>query len=149
MEKRRTMKKLNYGQAYRWGTEQLREADIAEAELNARLLLEFVCGTDRNTLLVHGERELTVIEDENYVNLISERKKHIPLQYLTGVQEFMGLEFYVNQNVLIPRQDTEILVEEAMRRLHDGMRILDMCTGSGCILLSLLYYSNDLSLIHI
>ncbi len=98
MEKRRTMKKLNYGQAYRWGTEQLREADIAEAELNARLLLEFVCGTDRNTLLVHGERELTVIEDENYVNLISERKKHIPLQYLTGVQEFMGLEFYVNQN---------------------------------------------------
>ncbi len=143
MEKRRTMKKLNYGQAYRWGTEQLREADIAEAELNARLLLEFVCGTDRNTLLVHGERELTVIEDENYVNLISERKKHIPLQYLTGVQEFMGLEFYVNQNVLIPRQDTEILVEEAMRRLHDGMRILDMCTGSGCILLSLLYYSND------
>ena len=78
MEKRRTMKKLNYGQAYRWGTEQLREADIAEAELNARLLLEFVCGTDRNTLLVHGERELTVIEDENYVNLISERKKHIP-----------------------------------------------------------------------
>ena len=89
MEKRRTMEKLNYGQAYRWGTEQLREADIAEAELNARLLLEFVCGTDRNTLLVHGERELTVIEDENYVNLISERKKHIPLQYLTGVQEFM------------------------------------------------------------
>ena len=72
---------------------------IAEAELNARLLLEFVCGTDRNTLLVHGERELTVIEDENYVNLISERKKHIPLQYLTGVQEFMGLEFYVNQRV--------------------------------------------------
>lgn len=143
MEKRRTMEKLSYEQAYRWGTERLREADIAEAELDARLLLEFVCGTDRNTLLIHGDREVTVKENDNYVNLISGRKKHIPLQYLTGVQEFMGLKFYVNQHVLIPRQDTEILVEEAMRRLHDGMRILDMCTGSGCILLSLLYYSND------
>lgn len=134
---------LRYEQAYMWGTEELRQAQIAEAELDARLLLEHVCGTDRNTLLAHGEREVTAQENGNYVNLISERKKHIPLQHLTGVQEFMGLEFYVNSNVLIPRQDTEILVEEVMRHLHDGMRILDMCTGSGCILLSLLYYSND------
>lgn len=134
---------LSYEQVYRWGTEELRQAQIAEAELDARLLLEHVCGTDRNTLLAHGEREVTARENEDYVNLISERKKHIPLQHLTGVQEFMGLEFYVNSNVLIPRQDTEILVEEVMRHLHDGMRILDMCTGSGCILLSLLYYSND------
>ncbi|MDE5932074.1 MAG: peptide chain release factor N(5)-glutamine methyltransferase [Lachnospiraceae bacterium] len=132
-----------YEQAYIWGVEELRQAQIAEADLNARLLLEYVCGTDRNTLLAHGEREISAQENESYVNLISERKKHIPLQYLTGVQEFMGLEFYVNQNVLIPRQDTEILVEEVMRHLHDGMRVLDMCTGSGCILLSLLYYSND------
>lgn len=137
------MEKLSYEQAYKWGAEQLQEAEIAEAELDARLLLEYVCGTDRNTLLVHGDREVSAEENDNYVNLISERKKHKPLQHLTGVQEFMGLEFYVNSNVLIPRQDTEILVEEVMRRLHDGMHILDMCTGSGCILLSLLYYSND------
>ncbi len=137
------MEKRSYEQTYRWGTERLREAEIAEAELDARLLLEYVCGTDRNTLLVHGDREVTADENESYVNLISERRKRIPLQHLTGKQEFMGLEFYVNQDVLIPRQDTEILVEEAMRSLHDGMRILDMCTGSGCILLSLLYYSND------
>ncbi|MCI8358518.1 MAG: peptide chain release factor N(5)-glutamine methyltransferase [Lachnospiraceae bacterium] len=137
------MEKRSYEQTYRWGTERLREAEIAEAELDARLLLEYVCGTDRNTLLVHGDREVTAEENESYVNLISERRKRIPLQHLTGKQEFMGLEFYVNQDVLIPRQDTEILVEEAMRSLHDGMRILDMCTGSGCILLSLLYYSND------
>ena len=134
---------LSYEQVYRWGTEELQQAQIEEAKLDARLLLEYVCGTDRNTLFVHGEREVTVQENESYVNLIAKRKKRIPLQYLTGVQEFMGLEFYVNQNVLIPRQDTEILVEEVMRHLHDGMRILDMCTGSGCILLSLLYYSND------
>ena len=137
------MEKQNYEQAYRWGAEQLREAGIAEAELDARLLLEFVCGTDRNTLIVHGDREMAAKESEKYADLISGRKSHIPLQHLTGIQEFMGLEFDVNPNVLIPRQDTEILVEEAMRHLHDGMRILDMCTGSGCIVLSLLYYSND------
>lgn len=67
----------------------------------------------------------------------------IPLQQLTGEQSFMGLDFQVNQNVLIPRQDTEILVEEALKELHDGYDILDMCTGSGCILISLLWYSND------
>lgn len=133
----------NYIQLYHWGAERLHKAEIAEAELDARLLLEYVCGTDRNTLLVHGDREVSTEEYISYVNFISKREKHVPLQYITGVQEFMGLEFYVNQNVLIPRQDTEILVEEVMRHLHDGMRILDMCTGSGCILLSLLYYSND------
>lgn len=137
------MERLSYEQTYKWGADALSQAQCEEAELNARLLLEYVCGTDRNTLLAHGEREVTTQEYDSYVNLISARKKRIPLQHLTGVQEFMGLEFYVNPDVLIPRQDTEILVEEAMRHLHDGMRILDMCTGSGCILLSLLYYSND------
>ena len=134
---------LHYGQVYKWGEEQLESAEIAEAKLDARLLLEYACGTDRNTLLIHGDREVSEKEYEHYVNYIAERKKHVPLQYITGVQEFMGLEFAVNEHVLIPRQDTEILVEEVMRHLHDGMRILDMCTGSGCILLSLLYYSND------
>lgn len=134
-----------YKNLYEWGMQQLKQAEIPEAELDARLLLESVCKTDRNTLLVHGQREVSPEEYECYVNYIVERKTRRPLQYITGVQEFMGLPFLVNENVLIPRQDTEILVEEAMRRLHDGMHILDMCTGSGCILLSLLYYSNDCS----
>ena len=67
----------------------------------------------------------------------------MPLQHITGSQEFMGLSFQVNDKVLIPRQDTELLVEEVMLQLHDGMSILDVCTGSGCILLSLLQYSNN------
>ena len=86
------------------------------------------------------------IEDgkmQDFLQLIEKRAAHIPLQHLTGKQNFMGLDFLVNEHVLIPRQDTEILVEEIMRDLHDGIRILDMCTGSGCILLSLLHYSND------
>ena len=94
-------------------------------------------------MFVHGDREVSHEQKEAYDKLISERARHIPLQHLTGVQEFMGLTFMVNANVLIPRQDTEILVEEAMKELHDGMEILDVCTGSGCILLSLLHYSND------
>ena len=133
---------MEYQVLYRTGKEKLETAEIGEAALDARLLLEFVCGTDRNTLLVHPEREVSVEEIRQYETLIGERAKHIPLQHLTGVQEFMGLEFAVNRHVLIPRQDTEILVEEVMREPFDGAQILDLCTGSGCILLSLLHYSN-------
>ena len=132
-----------YREVYEDGTMRLTEAGIEEAGLDARLLLEFVCGTDRNTLLVHGDRPVTAEEQERYEALIKARAAHTPLQYLTGEQEFMGLTFRVNEDVLVPRQDTEILVEEALKNLHDGMRILDLCTGSGCILLSLLQYSNE------
>lgn len=135
--------KLTYDGVYREGAARLGEADIEEAELDARLLLEFVCGTDRNTLLVHGERDVSEEEYGRYCGLIERRAVHVPLQHLTGEQDFMGLTFLVNKDVLVPRQDTEVLVEEVMKHLHDGMRILDLCTGSGCILLSLLHYSND------
>lgn len=134
---------LTYAGVYRQGCEELSAAGIDEAQTDARLLLEWCCGTDRNTLLAHGDRFVTSEEYRHYAGCIEKRKAHIPLQYITGEQEFMGLTFTVNENVLIPRQDTEVLVEEVMRYLHDGMRILDMCTGSGCILLSLLRYSND------
>ncbi|MGN0400680.1 MAG: peptide chain release factor N(5)-glutamine methyltransferase [Acetatifactor sp.] len=133
---------MNYRAAYEKGKGALTVAGIQEGELDARLLLELVCGTDRNTLLVHGDRELTADEEKRYLELIRKRSQRIPLQHLTGVQDFMGLEFRVNEHVLIPRQDTEILVEEVLQNLHDGMRILDMCTGSGCILISLMHYTN-------
>lgn len=132
-----------YSEIYKEGRACLEAADIGEAELDARFLLEFVCGTNRNTLLAHGDREVSAEECERYRELIGKRAAHIPLQHLTGEQDFMGLTFLVNKEVLVPRQDTEVLVEEAMKHLHDGMRILDLCTGSGCILLSLLHYSND------
>ena len=134
---------MQYRELYRMGKDRLMEAKIPEAELDARLLLEEVCGTDRNDLLVHGDREIAPEQSERYLDFIHRRQKHEPLQQITGYQEFMGLRFKVTPDVLIPRQDTEILVEEVMRYVHDGMHILDMCTGSGCILLSLLKYSND------
>jgi len=134
---------MTYRECYEKGSRILNEAGIEEFTLDARLLLEAVCGTNRNDLLVHGEQPVEPEAEEKYFGWIGKRAGRIPLQQLTGEQDFMGLTFTVNENVLIPRQDTEILVEEVLKELHDGMRILDMCTGSGCILLSLLHYSND------
>ena len=134
---------MNYQELYRRGREQLENASVGEAALDARLLLEEICGTDRNYLLSHGENQVTKEQHDAYLSSIEKRRRHIPLQHILGYQEFMGLKFQVTPQVLIPRQDTETLVEEVLRFLHDGMHILDVCTGSGCILLSLLRYSND------
>lgn len=134
-----------YREIYEEGVRVLAEAGIEEAQLDARLLLEHICRTTRQDLLAHGDRRVGPQEQAGYLELIGKRSRHIPLQYLTGVQDFMGLTFRVNENVLIPRQDTEILVEEALRGGCDYVRLLDMCTGSGCILLSLLHYSNNSS----
>lgn len=134
---------MTYYEAYQFGCEQLEQVQIKEAKLDARLLLEYVCGTDRNDLLVRPERELTEEENAEYTAFIARRALHEPLQYITGEQDFMGLTFATDPSTLIPRQDTETLVEEILPHLHDGMHLLDVCTGSGCILLSLLKYSND------
>ena len=134
---------MTYRELFEYGKKQLEDAGIEEAALDARLLLEYICHTDRNALLVHGDSVRSDLEEQFYRMVIEKRAQRIPLQHITGQQEFMGLTFKVNEHVLIPRQDTEILVEEAMRYLSDGMRILDICTGSGCILLSLLKYSNE------
>ena len=132
-----------YRQAYERGAARLTEAGVSEAKLDARLLLEYVCGTDTQTLLAHGERPVSAAELERYEALLARRCAREPLAYLTGEQEFMGLSFAVTPAVLIPGPDTEILVEEAMRELCGGMRIFDLCTGGGCILLSLLHYGMD------
>ena len=106
---------MNYKEIYLWGRSELEKAGIGEFELDARLLLEHICHTNRNTLLVHGDREVTLEEETEYREAIGKRSSRIPLQHITGVQEFMGLEFKVNRHVLCPRQDTECLVEEVMR----------------------------------
>lgn len=123
---------------YREGKERLERAGILEAELDAWYLLEHVTGISKASYYGNPAREIRRQEKEQYFYYIEERKKRIPLQHLTGEQGFMGLVFCVNRHVLIPRQDTEILVETALEQMKPGMQILDMCTGSGCILLSLL-----------
>ena len=129
---------MMYRECYIYGMSALTEAGIADARIDARLLLEYVCRTKQHDLIMHGGRVLSEAEYARYEACIAERSKRIPLQHITGVQAFMGFDFKVNEHVLIPRQDTEVLVEEALRVLKPGMRVLDMCTGSGCILLSLL-----------
>ena len=123
------------------GTEILRQNGIPEAELDAWYLLEHVTGISRALYFSDGCRELNAEQEVRYFDLIEKRGQRIPLQHLTGVQEFMGFPFLVNEHVLIPRQDTEILVEEALsvlKKEKGTVTLLDMCTGSGCILLSIL-----------
>ena len=127
-----------YKRVYEEGKNVLEKASVTEAALDARLLLEHICGTNRNDLILHGDRELLPEQIRTYEEYIQKRAGHIPLQHITGLQEFMGLDFQVNEDVLIPRQDTERLVELVLQEAKAGSRVLDMCTGSGCILLSIL-----------
>ena len=123
---------------YREGKEQLELSGVPDADLDAWYLLEFVTGISKARY--YGNPEAGMEEEEvlRYRDVIRQRAERIPLQHITGEQEFMGFSFRVNEHVLIPRQDTETLVEEALGVLKPKMEILDLCTGSGCILLSLL-----------
>ena len=132
---------MTYRECYAYGIEVLSRAKVTDARIDARLLLEFVCGTSQHDLLLHGNNVVEAEKEAEYRVCIAKRSQRIPLQHITGKQTFMGFDFAVNEHVLIPRQDTELLVEEALRILRPGMRVLDMCTGSGCILLSLLALS--------
>ncbi|WP_026508300.1 peptide chain release factor N(5)-glutamine methyltransferase [Butyrivibrio sp. MC2013] len=134
---------MNYQSSYEKGRMILKEAGVEDCVLDARLLLEAVCHSSFADLYSHPDRELTDSEETEYMALISRRAKRIPLAYILEEQEFMGLSFYVNENVLVPNQDTETLVEEALREISDGMTFMDLCTGSGCIGLSILNYTND------
>lgn len=129
---------MTLGALFKEGKQRLLEARIGEWELDAWYLLEYVTGCTRNEYYLHTERRVEEDQAKEYLELIQRRAAHIPLQHLTGSQEFMGYVFQVNEHVLIPRQDTEILVEEALRYVRAGMEILDLCTGSGCILFSIL-----------
>lgn len=134
---------MTLGQVLEEGEERLRAAGIPDTALEAALILEEASGIRRAEVLAGPEREISAQEQERFEELLSRREAHEPFALIAGRQEFMGLSFAVRKGVLIPRQDTETLVEETMLLMHDGMRILDLCTGSGCVALSLLHYSND------
>ena len=103
----------------------------------ATAILEFVMQRDRNWTLINQNTELSQEEEEKVNKILEQRKNTIPLQYILGKAYFMGLEFHVNENVLIPQPDTEILVEQALNSVKGQAKILDLCTGSGCIAISL------------
>jgi len=125
-----------YRAVYRRGIAALTQADVPDASVDAWYLLEHVTGLTRASYLVKEEDEMPKEQITHYESLILQRAERIPLQYITGVQEFMGFEFLVSRATLIPRQDTEVLVEEAVK-YASGKRVLDLCTGTGCIIISL------------
>lgn len=128
-------------QLWNQGTQTLESFGVQEAQLNAWYLLSEAFSLSRADYFMRKGEEADVIARERYLAWIDIRSTHYPLEYILGKQEFMGLEFKVNENVLIPRQDTEILVEGALKS-SQGKKVLDMCTGSGCIAVSIAKLGN-------
>lgn len=133
-------------EALQYGTKVLEEQGIEDASLDAWLLLEFVTGIQRGMYLLRKNEPITEVDWCSYQDKITIRRNHIPLQHITGEQEFMGLPFYVNEDVLIPRQDTEVLVEEVLKLCRPDWKVLDVCTGSGCIAISLKKLAKEITM---
>lgn len=132
---------FSYGELVEEGQRRLAAAGVEEAAVDAWLLFSYDKKVDRTWYLLNRTQRASGEEQEAYLKLIARRCERVPLQHITGEQEFMGLPFRVTPDVLIPRQDTEVLVEECLRHLAPGNIFLDLCTGSGCILVSLLHYA--------
>ena len=118
------------------GTKMLTQAGIDEAELDARYILEYITGLNSAQYFIHSEYIIEKNKADEFFRLIERRSKRIPLSYVIGTRDFFGLTFKVDENVLIPEQETELLVEEVIKH-SEGKSVLDMCTGSGCIAISI------------
>ncbi len=124
------------------GMIELKNGNIEEPKLKARLLMQYVLNKSRQYVIVNDREELDNIKEKQYLEEIKILKKGVPIEHITHQKEFMKLSFFVNKNVLIPRQDTEILVEEVINiaKKNNAKKILDLCTGSGAIAVSLAKY---------
>ncbi len=116
--------------------------NLDSPKLKARLLMQFILNQTRQYLMVYDEKKLTQEQEKKYLEAVEQLIKGIPLQHITHRQEFMKMDFYVNNHVLIPRPDTEVLVEEVIQiaKKINAKKILDLCTGSGAIAVSLAKY---------
>ena len=123
-------------QLIEYGKKLLKENAVEDASLIAKLLVQYILKMDRTQIIVNEEQEVDEDCKHRYYLALIEVIQGMPVQYITNKQEFMKLEFYVDDNVLIPQPDTEILVEEVIgiaKRSNKELNVLDMCTGSGCI----------------
>ena len=127
-----TLKEL-YGE----GIEALEFADVESPEVDAFYLLQHVTGVDRAHYLLDKDRTVTEAAVEGYMTLIRRRAAHEPYQYITGETEFMGYKIKVTPDVLIPRLDSEVVCEEALKIIKADDTVLDMCTGSGCLAIAI------------
>ena len=126
----------------RKGMIMLKNSNVTEPNIKARLIMQYVLNKPREYLLVYDKEILMLRQEVNYFKAIKKLCQGIPIQHITHRQEFMKMTFYVDENVLIPRQDTEILVEEVIKiaKKINAKKILDLCTGSGAIAISLAKY---------
>ena len=131
----------SYEQLLLDAAERLDAAGIADADIDAWYLLEFVTGMNRALYFLEKYNRPSDEEIRKFEELLEKRISHIPLQHITGRQEFMGLDFIVSEDVLCPRQDTETLVESVLE-YTSGRKVLDVCTGSGCIAVALMKLGN-------
>lgn len=136
---------MTYQEALSKGISLLESENIADARLDAWYLLSYVTEMSRASYIMEAASPIDDLALYKYQSLLYRRAKHEPLQYIVGEQDFMGLKFWVNEHVLIPRQDTELLVEQALAAILPGSHILDLCTGSGCVLISLVALGQGLS----
>lgn len=132
-----TAPKLTYRQMCHNGAAILVDAGITDAEYDSFALLEYITGMDRTAYILNGSKSVPEDIAERYDAVIDRRSSHIPLQHITGQAWFYGRGFNVNSDVLVPRQDTEVLVSEALKVINAKDSVLDMCTGSGCIIITL------------
>ena len=130
---------------YQIGEAELDEAGIESPCVDAFYLLEAATGLSRSEYLLYAANEVKPEISEKYLDLIAERGSHVPYQYITKEADFMGLKIHVTPDVLIPRLDTEVLVDEASRIIPKGGEVLDMCTGSGCMALALKSLRKDVN----
>ena len=129
-------------------TNKLDAAGISDASVDIWLLLEHYADISKSDYLANPDMELTKVVAEQIEEAVEKRIKHIPLQHIVGQTEFMGLTFKVNENVLVPRFDTEILVDEVVKYVGDEyLKVLDMCTGSGCIAITISDMCDNVSVI--
>ncbi len=130
---------MTLGDVYRKGEEMLADANIPDADVDAACLMELFFGCDRARLIIHGDEKADDALTKKFFSAIEERKTGKPLQYIAGVWNFMGYDFYVGEGVLIPRDDTEILAEEVCSYLYGkkDVRAIDLCSGSGAIAVTL------------
>lgn len=131
------MSHISYREAVLEAAEQLKKCGVDNPQYDSQELLMSVANMDRTAYLLHCEEN---IENKTYAafeKLVKRRANREPLQHILGYTYFWGRKYLVNENVLIPRQDTEVLVEKALECINTGDRVLDMCTGSGCIIITL------------
>lgn len=124
------------------GMIELKNSNIDFPKLKARLLMQYVLDKPRQYIIVNDMKEINLKDEKLYFTMIKKIRQGIPLEHITHQKEFMKLNFFVDENVLIPRQDTEILVEEVIKIANNikAKKILDLCTGSGAIAVSLAKY---------